>query len=81
MTEQELRETVKCALHRIAPEADLASVPGDADLREAIDLDSMDVLNFFVSLHEKLNVDIAESDYRRLMTIDGCVQYLREKLP
>lgn len=81
MTEQELREAVKCALHRIAPEADLDSVAGDADLREKIDLDSMDVLNFLVTLHEKLKVDIDERDYGRLRTIDGCVGYLREKLP
>jgi len=80
MTEQEIREVVKRALRRIAPEADLASLPGDADLRETIDLDSMDLLNFFVSLHEQLKVDIAESDYGRLRTVDGCVAYLMEKL-
>ena len=81
MTEQEIREVVKRALRRIAPEADFASLPGDADLREAIDLDSMDLLNFFISLHEQLNVGIAESDYGRLRTVDGCVAYLMEKLP
>jgi acyl carrier protein len=80
MTEQEIREVVKRALRRIAPETDLESLPGDADLREAIDLDSMDLLNFFVSLHEQLKVDIAESDYGRLRTLGGCVAYLMEKL-
>jgi len=80
MNEQEIRRAVKHALGRIAPEADLDSLPGDADLREAIDLDSMDVLNFFVSLHEQFEVDIAESDYGRLRTVDGCVGFLMEKL-
>ncbi len=80
MTEQELRAAVKEALHRIAPEADLDVVPGAADLREAIDLDSMDVLNFFVALHEKLHVDISERDYGQLTTLDGCVGFLREKV-
>ncbi len=79
MNEQELREIVKRTLHRIAPEVDLDSIDGKTDLREEIDLDSMDLLNFFVALHEQLKVDIAETDYSRLTTLDGCVQYLREK--
>lgn len=79
MNETEIRQTVKRALHGIAPEADLESLPGNADLRETIDLDSMDVLNLFVRFHELLKVDIPESDYGRLRTIDGCVTYLVEK--
>ncbi len=81
MTEQEPLEVVKAALHRIAPEADLDALPGDADLREAIDLDSMDALNFFITLHERLGVDVGEADYGRLTTLDGCLRYLREKPP
>jgi acyl carrier protein len=80
MTEQQLRDVVRQALHRIAPEVDMDSIRGDADLREEIDLDSMDILSFLVSLHETLKVNIPESDYGRLATIDGCVQYLRERV-
>ena len=79
MTDAELRDVVTRALKRIAPEADVAAVAGNADLREEIDIDSMDLLNFFVALHDQLKVDIAEADYGRLTTIDGCVKYLREK--
>ncbi len=80
MTDQELREVVIRALHRVAPEAELSTISGHADLREEIDLDSMDVFNFFVILHEQLKVDIAESDYGRMTTIDECVRYLQEKM-
>jgi acyl carrier protein len=80
MNDAELREVVTRALHRIAPEADLVSIPGNADLREEIDLDSMDLLNFFVALHEQLQVDIPEREYGRMTTLDGCVQTLKEKL-
>lgn len=80
MTDAEIREAVEQALHRVAPEADLRAIAGAADLREEIDLDSMDILNVLVALHEKLNVDIAESEYGRMTTMDGCVATLREKL-
>ena len=35
------------------PEADLASVRDDEDLREALDLDSMDFQNFVIGLHRQ----------------------------
>jgi acyl carrier protein len=40
----------------------------------------MDFLNFVIALHEKLGVDIPESDYPQLVTLDGAVAYLRNKL-
>jgi len=80
MTEAELRQIVLDTLGDIAPEADLAALPPGKDLREELDIDSMDFLNFVIALHEKLGVDIPESDYPQLVTLDGAVAYLRNKL-
>lgn len=79
-TDEEIRRAVEEALHRVAPEVEVRTLSGNSDLREEIDLDSMDMLNFFVALHERLKVDIAESEYGRMTTLDGCVATLREKL-
>ena len=80
MIEAELRQIVLDTLGDIAPEADLQTLPPDKDLREELDIDSMDFLNFVIALHEKVGVDIPESDYPQLATFDGAVAYLREKL-
>jgi acyl carrier protein len=80
MTDDELKQTVFEALKRIAPETEPAEVNGSLDLREQLDLDSMDFLNFVVELHERLHVDIPESDYGRLYTLDGCLRELRAHL-
>ena len=63
-------------LGSIAPEADFSSLAGDEDLREALDLDSMDFLNFVIALHERIGVNIPEADYPQLRTLDGVVSYL-----
>lgn len=76
MTEAQAKDLIHEILGGIAPEADPASVAGDADLREALDLDSMDFLNFVVGLHERTGIDIPEADYPRLRTLDGAVAYL-----
>jgi acyl carrier protein len=76
MTEPELRKTVLDTLGDIAPEADLAALAPGKDLREELDIDSMDFLNFVIALHEKLGVDIPEADYPQLITLDGAIGYL-----
>jgi acyl carrier protein len=76
MTRDEIRTTVLRALGEIAPEADLASLAPDIGLRDQLDLDSMDILNFVVGLHAALGVEIPESDYPKLATLDACVDYL-----
>ena len=81
MQEQELRNTVFAILQSIAPEVEPAELDAAAPLRDQIDLDSMDYLNFIVGMHEKLNVNIPESDYPMLVSLDDIVSYLREKLP
>ena len=77
MTEAQARELVYEILGGIAPEADPAGLAGDEELREALDLDSMDFMNFVVGLHERTGIDIPEVDYPRLRTLDGAVAYLR----
>jgi len=80
MTKDELRATALRVLGDIAPEADLASLKPDVDLREQLDLDSMDILNFVVGLHAAFGVEIPEADYPRFATLDGGVEYLTARL-
>lgn len=75
MTEAEARAAIYDILSGIAPEADPATVAGDDDLREALDLDSMDFMNFVVALHERTGIDIPEADYPRLRTLGGAIAY------
>ena len=79
MTDAEIRTLIADVLGGIAPEADLSTVAGDADLREAFDLDSMDFMNFVIGLHERTGADIPEAHYLQLFTLDGAVAYLQAR--
>ena len=76
----DIRKVVQEELNNIAPEADIASVNPKADLREAIDIDSMDFLNFITAVHHRLGIDIPELDYPKLVTLDGAYAYIEAKL-
>lgn len=41
----------------------------------------MDFLEFVIELHESLGVEIPESDYAQIETLDGTVPYLAARLP
>ena len=79
MKDEALRKAIFGTLHRIAPEI----APGDLEpgtpLRDQVDLDSMDWLNFLLGLHAKLGVDIPEADYMKLVTLDDLFAYLKAK--
>jgi acyl carrier protein len=76
MIEADARRLAAEVLAQIAPETDLAQISDDADMREALDLDSMDFLNFVIGLHKGSGIDIPEADYPKLFTIKGVVTYL-----
>lgn len=75
MTPSEIRAMAAEVLAGIAPEAALAGVGDAEDLREALDLDSMDFMNFVVGLHERSGRAIPDADAPRLATLAGLVAY------
>jgi acyl carrier protein len=80
MSPEQLRNIVLQALSDVAPELEPENLDPQVELRNQLDLDSMDFLNFVVGLHKALNVDIPEADYRKLATLDACVAYLAARI-
>ncbi len=81
MNADDLRPAVLRALRRVAPEADPDVLDPEVPLREQLDIDSMDFLNFLIGIHRELGVEIPEADYPRLTTLDQILAYLAEQRP
>jgi acyl carrier protein len=79
MNDKDIRDTVLRVLGQIAPEADSADIKSDVNLRDQLDIDSMDFLNFLIGLNQELKIDIPERDYGQLTTVDACVSYLADR--
>lgn len=79
-TEAQIRDVVLRGLQRIAPEADFEKVDPGEPLREALDIDSFDFLNFLVGLHDGLGVEVPESDYGKLGSLDAILKYLSSRV-
>lgn len=71
-----LRAAVLEALLDVAPDVDPGALDETRPFRDQFDFDSMDQLNFVVSLHKRLGIDVPEADYPELATLTGCIDYL-----
>jgi acyl carrier protein len=80
MTKSQLQELLYTIIKQIAPEADLGTLSPDADMRDALSIDSFDHLNILIGLNEALGVEIPESDAGQLTTVAAIVQYLAERV-
>jgi acyl carrier protein len=80
MNRDQIRNKLFESLRSVAPESEPETLGPDANVREELDLDSMDFLNFVTALHKALALDIPEADYRTLSTLRGAEEYLSQKL-
>jgi acyl carrier protein len=77
--EKEIREVVLRALGNVAPEVELESLDPSKDLRDQIDIDSVDFLNFVIGLHKELGIEIPDADMPKLATLQSCIGYLMSR--
>jgi acyl carrier protein len=79
MTPNDYLPGVFATLQSIAPEVAVDQLRLDSNLRDQVDLDSMDWLHVIVGLQERFGVAIPEDDYKRLDTLQHIVQYLVDR--
>jgi acyl carrier protein len=77
--EEPIKETVLRLIKQTAPEADVGDLNPDVRLRDQLDFDSVDFVNFALALQEAFRVEIPEVDFVELGTLNGCVRYLMTK--
>ncbi len=79
-SESQIKEVVLRVLNGIAPEVDIASIQPNGDLRDQMDIDSVDFLNFVIGLHKDLGIEIPDADIPKLATLNSCIDYLRSRM-
>jgi acyl carrier protein len=80
VNDDELRALILREVGNIAPEIDLDQIDPASNLREQVDLDSMDMLNLLIAIHGATGVDIPEADYAKMTSVDDAVAYLRTRV-
>ncbi len=80
MNSNEIRTKLLALLTGVAPDIDPESVDPAKHLRDQFDFDSMDALHFATAVSEAFAIDIAETDYPRLASLQGAQRFVEERL-
>lgn len=75
-SQDQIAELAIDILRTIAPEADYDGLNHDANIQEALDIDSFDFLNLLIGLDEALHISVPESDYGQVRTLNELVRYI-----
>lgn len=76
MNDQDARRALQDALATIVPRSEVEAMDPDADMRDELDLDSMDLLNVTAKLEEACGVSIPDRELAGLTTVDKTVAWL-----
>lgn len=80
MTNEQIAHAVTEIIGEILPDEDCSNLAPDQNLRDQLDLDSMDFLDVVMELRKRYGVEIPEEDYPQLATLNSSVAYLEPKL-
>ena len=79
-SEAQIKEVVLRVLNGIAPEVEIDAIDPRRDLRDQIDIDSVDFLNFVIGLHKDLGIEIPDADIPKLASLNSCIGYLLSRM-
>lgn len=79
MDKEKIKQIVLDIIAEIAPDEDLTDVKPEIRLRDQLDLDSMDFLDIVMELRKKHGIEVPESEYRQLESLDSSAEYLFPK--
>ena len=79
MTEEQVKQIVIDIINEIAPDEDTSNLKSEVNLRDQMDLDSMDFLDIVMELRKQHGIEIPEEDYPKLASLDSCADYLTPK--
>lgn len=79
MNPEILHQTIVVLLQQIAPDTEPATLKLEENIRETLNIDSFDFLQFVIALHEKTGVEIPEEDYGKINTIQNAIEYIQNK--
>jgi len=80
MTREQIGQAIIDIIRDIVPDEDCSGLEPAKNLRDQLDLDSMDFLDIVMELRKKYGVEVPEADYPKLATLESCIDYLAPKL-
>ncbi len=80
MTKDEIKQKIIEQIYEIAPELEGETIPENENLQRSLEIDSFDFLSLLTALNDELDVEVPESDYSDVDTLEHMAAYFAERL-
>ena len=79
MTQEQIKSAIIKQIREIAPDIDEADILPDQNIQRSLEIDSFDFLKILTGLSEILGVEVPESDYAKVDTLEHMVGYFSQR--
>ena len=80
MTKEEIKKVIIEQILLIAPDIEEDEIVPDENLQRSLEIDSFDFLNVLTALNQQLGIEVPESDYGKVDTLEHMADYFAERL-
>jgi acyl carrier protein len=80
MNDTELKGILIELLRQIAPDTEPADLKPTDHIRDNLNIDSFDFLQFIVALDEKIGIEIPEAEYSNVTTLQDMMGYIQNAM-
>ncbi|MDO9207794.1 MAG: phosphopantetheine-binding protein [Sulfuricurvum sp.] len=80
MTQEQIKTAIIEQILEIAPDIDEADILPDKNIQRSLEIDSFDFLKILTALNEVVGVEVPESDYAKVDTLEHMCEYFKERV-
>lgn len=80
MNIEDIKKTIIKEILNIAPDIEEDEIEGDENIQESLEIDSFDFLKILTALNEDLGVEVPESDYDKVETLNKMAEYFAQRV-
>lgn len=75
MTKEQIKTVIIKQILEIAPDVEESQIVSDKNIQRSLEIDSFDFLKILTALNEILGVEVSESDYAKVDTLEHMTEY------
>lgn len=80
MTFEQIRAAIIGQILFVAPDIDENDIVPDKNIQRSLEIDSFDFLKILTALNDELGVEVPESDYSKVDTLEHMTAYFAERI-
>ncbi|MDD5160594.1 MAG: phosphopantetheine-binding protein [Sulfuricurvum sp.] len=80
MTQEQIKAAIIEQILFIAPDIEEANIIPDKNIQRSLEIDSFDFLKILTALNEVTGVEVPESDYSKVDTLEHMCEYFMKRV-